>query len=298
MLGWVGVGIAWRWIRWLPAPERVRRIVANAVFSVLLPALTFRSMLNAPLGSVLWKVPLVAVLSTTITLFSAWLLLRNRRVEPPTMAALLLAAAWGNVTYLGIPVLTATVGGDQAFVAVLYDFAASTPLLWTLGVGVIAAITVERGGIPSFSKQMLVLPPLWAAVAGLVMHLCAVALPWQLDVLLRSAGALVIPLMMFVLGLSLRWEYLRRWRQLVGVGVFKLVVAPTVAIAAALACGLTGPSVVAVTLEAGMPTMMLVLVVAERFALDTDTVAAAIATTTLASAVTLPLWWLVSSMFA
>ncbi|NTW28696.1 MAG: AEC family transporter, partial [Coriobacteriia bacterium] len=42
-------------------------------------------------------------------------------------------------------------------------------------------------------------------------------------------------------------------------------------------------------LEAGMPTMMLTLVVGERFGLDTDFLASAILVTTAGAAVTLPL---------
>ncbi len=298
MLGWVGAGIAWRQIRWLPAPEQVRRVVANAVFTIFLPALTVGSMLHAPLGSVLWKVPLVAVLSITATLACAWLLFRDHLLEQRRKAAFMLTAAWGNVTYLGIPVISATIGADQTFVAVLYDFAASTPLLWTLGVGTISAVTSRSGSMSGFGRQILALPPLWAAGLGLLLNVMGLKLPSHLDAIVRSAGALVIPLMMFVLGLSLRWEYLRRWHELVGIGILKLVVAPAVAIAVALIVGLDRRTLVATTLEAGMPTMMLVLVVAERFALDTDAVAAAIAVTTVASTATLPLWWFVASMLA
>jgi predicted permease len=42
-------------------------------------------------------------------------------------------------------------------------------------------------------------------------------------------------------------------------------------------------------LQAGMPSMMLTLVVGERFGLDTDFIASAIFVTTAASAVVLPL---------
>ncbi len=44
-----------------------------------------------------------------------------------------------------------------------------------------------------------------------------------------------------------------------------------------------------VVLASGMPTMMLTLVIGERFGLDTDFIAGAILVTTVASAVTIPL---------
>ena len=71
--------------------------------------------------------------------------------------------------------------------------------------------------------------------------------------------------------------------------VLRLVVAPAIAFGVGmLLLGVGVPLRVAV-LEAGMPSMMLALVVGERFGLDTDFIASAIFVTTAASAVTLPL---------
>lgn len=296
VLGFIGVGIAWRQLRWLPDADTVRRMVASAVFYGFLPVLTFRSMLHAPVESVLWKVPLVATVSMVITLLGAWLLVRNYPLDGRRRAALLLAATFGNVTYLGIPVLTMTIGAEHTFVAVLYDFAASTPLLWTLGIGVALAVAAGNGLVAPIGRRIGALPPLWAAAAGLALQLGGYSLPEPLDQMAGLISALVIPMMMFVFGLSLRWEYLRQWREFVGVGILKLFLAPAVALALALALGLDKPTATATVLEAAMPTMMLVLVVAERFGLDSEAVAAAIALTTVASAGTLPLWWWAMSM--
>ncbi|RMF34703.1 MAG: AEC family transporter [Chlorobiota bacterium] len=297
-VGCVGLGIAWRWVRWLPSSDRIRRIVAETAFVALLPLLTFRSMARAPAGSVLWHVPLVAALTIGCVLaVAAFWLQRRADLDPRSRAALLLAAAWGNVTYLGIPVLTTTLGPEQVFVAVLFDFTASTPLLWTLGVAVALAQTAE-----SFHglvwQRVVFLPPLWAAIAGLLWRFSGGTLSPLADGILGFGARAVIPLMMFVLGLSLRWEYLRQWRMLLPVAALKLLVAPVVAFGLAMAVGISGATLRATILEAAMPTMMLVLVVAERFGLATDQVAAAIALTTLASALTLPLWWLASAILA
>lgn len=297
-VGCIGLGIAWRWLRWLPSPERIRRPLAEIVFVLLLPLLTFRSMAYAPSSSALWQVPLVAALTIgcVLAITSFWLK-RRKWVDPRSRAALLLAAAWGNVTYLGIPVLTATLGPEQVFVAVLFDFAASTPLLWTLGVAVALATASEshRGFV---WQRVLLLPPLWAAVAGLLWRSSGATLSPLADRILAVGAAAVIPLMMFVLGLSLRWEYLRQWRMFLPVAAMKLIAAPIVALGVASALGISGPTLQATILEAAMPTMMLVLVVAERYGLATEHVAAAIALTTLGSVVTVPLWWLASAILA
>ena len=51
----------------------------------------------------------------------------------------------------------------------------------------------------------------------------------------------------------------------------------------------SGPAMRVTVLEAGMPAMMLTIVVGERFGLDTDFIASAIFVTTAASVLSLPL---------
>ncbi|MCX8052035.1 MAG: AEC family transporter [Chlorobi bacterium] len=295
LIGLVGAGIAWRRIARLPSAEVVRRSVSSLVFYVLLPALTFRSMLHAPLGDVLWKVPLAASVGIVVASAIA-LVVTRKQILPHRAAAAALAAGWGNVTYLGIPVLSAAFGNEATFVAVLYDFAASTPLLWTLGVALAVRNVHDRSQVESPWRRVSAVPPLWAAVAGILGNAIALEIPPLADRMLWLLGSAVVPLMMFVLGLSLRWEYLRRWRELVPVAALKLTLAPLVVLGVGIAIGLQGTILRAVLLEAAMPTMMLTLVVAERYRLDVEYIAAAIALTTVASAATLPLWWWLGSM--
>ncbi len=101
---------------------------------------------------------------------------------------------------------------------------------------------------------------------------------------------MVAPLIMLSVGLSLRFSTLGRdARTLSVLSLLRLVVAPAIALGVGtLLLGAGVPLRVAV-LQAGMPSMMLTLVVGERFGLDTDFIASAIFVTTAASAVALPL---------
>ncbi|MCX7930211.1 MAG: AEC family transporter [Chlorobi bacterium] len=297
LVGFVGAGIAWRAVARQWSPEIVRRYITTVVFYVLLPALTFRSMVRAPFGEVLWQIPLVASTGIAGTVALAHIVLRwSVHLDPSRYAAALLSAAWGNVTYLGIPILVATLSGETVFVAVLYDFAASTPLLWTLGVFIAASGsggTVQTGSVV---RKLAAVPPLWTAVLGIAAGASGITVPLAAERVLIVLSSAVMPLMMFVLGLSLRWEYLRYWRELVPVAGLKLLVSPLLVLCIGLAIGLHGTTFRAALLEAAMPTMMLTLVVAERYRLDVEYVAAAIALTTVASTATLPLWWGIGSM--
>jgi predicted permease len=102
---------------------------------------------------------------------------------------------------------------------------------------------------------------------------------------------MVAPLIMLSVGLSLRASTMARTAgSLAVLSVLRLLVAPVIAIGVcSLLFGNADTAVRVIALEAGMPAMMLTLVVGERFGLDTDFIASAIFVTTAASAVTLPL---------
>ena len=120
----------------------------------------------------------------------------------------------------------------------------------------------------------------------------SVAIPNLVSNGLGLLASMVAPLIMLSVGLSLRASThgaiggLRsRCSRLL-----RLLVAPVIAIGLGWLLLRAGDAAARVlVLEAGMPAMMLTLVVGERFGLDTDFIASAIFVTTAASAVTLPL---------
>jgi predicted permease len=69
----------------------------------------------------------------------------------------------------------------------------------------------------------------------------------------------------------------------------RLLVAPSIALGLGLVIPGGSQALRVTVLEAGMPSMMLVLVAGERFGLDTDFIASAIFVTTALSAAALPL---------
>jgi predicted permease len=106
---------------------------------------------------------------------------------------------------------------------------------------------------------------------------------------LEIVASMTVPLVMISLGLTLSSRGFKGRLTAIGVaGAVKLLVLPEVAVVAALALGAPGASRL-VMLQAGMPSMMLTLIIGERFGLDTDFTASAILATTVACIVTIPL---------
>jgi len=174
---------------------------------------------------------------------------------------------------------------------VQFDLFACTPLLLTLGV-VTARHFGPEDGQGALLQTLSRVPPLWAAIAAMGLNLAGVPMPAPLaDWLARLSGA-VVPLMLFSLGLGLSWGHLSRRdiRPLGLVAVIQLGFMPAVVLAVGRAVGLSGELLEAAVLEGAMPSMVLGLVLCDRYRLRTALFASAVTLTTLLSLVSLPLW--------
>lgn len=292
----IGCGVWWRGYRpqGLGADE-LRRSLTTLVYTLLLPALVLMVLWRAPLTLDAIRVAAMALLGVLGGMGMAWLWFRRRPPAGPALGALLLAAAFPNATYMGLPVLEATLGEWARSIAIQYDLFVCTPLLLSLGV-VLAHHYGEAGEerIRPLSNLLRV-PPLWAVVLGVTLNLLGVPLPQGLEGLLGMLAAGVVPLMLFALGLGLRWDeaWARRVGWVVPVVLIQLVLTPLLVWQASDWVGLQGDVRIATVLEAAMPSMVLGIVLCDRYRLDSGLYAMAVTLSTALSIVTLPFWfWL------
>jgi predicted permease len=293
MAGLILCGIAWRWLR--PGgldPAQTRKVLTSLVYYLLLPALVVSVLWQAELGEVSLWIAASAAAGILTGLLSSFVTCRVCRIRPSETGAIVLAIAFPNATYLGLPVLEAIFGPWARSVAIQYDLFACTPLLFT--VGVLVAAHFGEGGArgKELGGELLRIPAMWAALVAVLLNVFDVPRPEVLQGLLGLLNRGVVPLMLISLGLSLQW-HASGWRllpSLVPVVVFKLVLVPLVVLLFASVIGLGGDLRAAVVLEAAMPSMVLGLVLCDRFNLDVNLYAIAVTVTTALSLVSLPLW--------
>jgi predicted permease len=298
MAGLILCGIGWQIFK--PAglsPKDTRKVLTSVVYYLLLPALVLIVLWKADLSSR----PLLIAISAASGILAGFLLgflscrvCKNSRAEA---GALILAIAFPNATYLGLPVLEATFGPWARSIAIQYDLFACTPLLFTVGILFAARMGSGSESGTSLITGLLKIPPMWAALIAVILNLSNVPVPALADGLLNLLGRGVVPLMLFSLGLSLEWSA-NRWRHLpslVPVVVISLFLIPLVVWGVASSIGLQGDVLAAVVLEAAMPSMVLGIVLCDRFNLDASLYAAAVTVTTALSMITLPMWydWLI-----
>src|SRR5262245_30988693 len=82
---------------------RVR--INRLVLAVFLPALIFEVVYTASVGKEFWQVPALALGGLAVTLAAGALVYSRLPIARPARGALILAGAFGNVTYFGLPVL-------------------------------------------------------------------------------------------------------------------------------------------------------------------------------------------------
>ena len=291
IVGCLFLGIAYQILPRVPSPALIRAWIGRVVLWLLLPALAFRALWSASATeTTVWQVPLIAATCCVACLLLAWLFYRHR-LERRTLGAMLYASAWSNVTYLGIPIITAIVGSHAVRYAVLYDVMALTPLLFTVGaaIGIVYGDKGHRPTVGAMLMQLVTLPPLIAAAVGLVAGHAQLWLPSVVVGILDVASALVAPLMLVSVGMALRVPRASAFARSAPAAIITLVVSPCLAwILARYVVHLPLEVATAVTLEAGMPSMILPMVFAERYGLDLQALAEAIVITTAISAITLP----------
>lgn len=288
----MAAGTALRLFTTVDFAVKLRQLIGKLVFTVLLPALVLHVLSTASLNLSWITVPLIAAANTAICFIVAWVVFsRNRALSGHSVGSLILASAWGNVTYLGLPVITGLYGPDLRIVPILYDQLAVTPLLFTIGVMVCVRYGVKglKHTLASGISKAATTPAILATVAGILVNLSGLHLPTGVDSVLASTGWLVSPLMLFSVGLALRRPSMHLIRPLAPALLIKLVFSP--AIGYVLVSVFLGTSVIAhaTVLESAMPSMVLPMVFAERYGLDEDLLAQAILWTTAMSMVTLPM---------
>jgi len=292
-------GIGWRILLGQKSAESIRSHLTQSVYHIFLPALVLHVLWQSPVDLNTIRIPVVAALSVLLSLLAAFLLYSNGALvraflagKPDKMiGALLLASAFGNFSYLGLPVLSQTFGDWAQVIAIQFDLLASTPILFSVGI-ILARYYGRSGSGIHPLLSIFQVPAIWTAIAGLLLSISATPMPQWVNETLATLGAAVVPLMLLSVGMALRWQsgWAARIPVLLPVLAIQLLLMPLIAWGASIGVGMPAQYLAPTIIEAAMPTMVLGLVICDRFKLDVALYAEAVTLTTVCSILTLPLW--------
>ena len=287
----VGVGVALR------ATGILRREAARPINQVIiyvgLPAFIFKAVYSADLRPDLLGVVAVAWVVFAVMLLLGWLAARWLKLPDELAGGFVVAVALGNTGYIGYPITSALFGAKELPEAIFFDVFGTVCALALVGLLVAQHFGHNQEARVNPVRELFTFPAVIALIVALALR--AVPIPNPVMGRLDLLANMVAPLIMISVGLSLRVSTLgHRAGLLALLSVLRLVVAPLLGLVIGMLLVGQGPALRVTVLEAGMPAMMLTLVVGERFGLDNDFIASAIFVTTAASALTLPLLQLVA----
>jgi len=288
----LALGIALRAAGRMPADAHV---TLNAVVvNVALPALTFASIRKFTFDPSLFY---AVAMPWIVFMFGAVFfigLARVLRLDRATTGGLLMTAALGNTSFIGLPMIETFFGRDAMRVGLLIDQLGSYLILSTVGLATAAAFAGSRATPAAMLYRVVRFPPFQALVLTVV---CArMPIPTWVDAMLMRLGESIPMLAMLSVGSQLKFSDLVGNRRSLAIGLsFKLVLVP--ALIAVLYLGVLPDAMRPMSditiFEAAMAPMIGGGIVATQYGLNAPLIGLMLAIGIPLSLVTVPGWWYV-----
>ncbi|MDR0681842.1 MAG: AEC family transporter [Dysgonamonadaceae bacterium] len=288
----ISAGVILSKLRVLP-PDAHKSVNAWVLY-IALPALSLRFV-----PEIAWNVQLLLpALVPFVVWGGAWLFVRiydrKKRLLPGSHTALLVTCGLGNTAFIGFPMISAFYGESEIHHAVVID-QITFILFATVGVITILRTSAENSQeITFFSllKKVFRFPPFIACLAALI-------LSYFIDIsaanpLLDKLVATMSPLALFSIGLQLKFGAIKQEWKLVSAGLlYKLILAPCLALMLALVLHSSGNPARISVFEAGMSSHITVSLLAGQYNLNPRYCSLVVGLGIILSFITSTVWYLI-----
>jgi len=286
--------------------EETRDGLVKIIFNITLPLLLFTNFSRLDLTpEILTNSLMVIVMSLgamLLMLLAGYATSHFFKTGHEQKSVYIVHSAFGNILYFGFPVINALFGELGLYYASIYTFV-SIMLLWTLGVYIIT-----RNGKMNFSDSFrrMVNPNSVAIIAGFVLFLFNIKIPGVLLKPFQSLGGTTIYLSMLYIGSLLGLMNLKSIlgnRMVYITALNKNILFPLflvflfILMPGQWVSGLDKMVVSVVILEAAMPCMANIVIVARIFNVDDQLATSNVFLSTLLSIATLPMVWVLINRF-
>ena len=296
--------------RWLGEGDTAR-VLGNAAFMIFVPALLFRTAARLPLATLPWHTLAAFFVPTLVLALAVYALVRVRSHAPGTGKAPARAAVraitcvYGNAVQVGIPMAAALFGesglGLHLTLVSLHGLVLLSVLTALVEHDVAGARAAgSRSDVwRTMLRNIVAHPVVLPLLAGLAFNAAGLQLPELIDQLLQLLGTAVVPVCLVLIGLSLQHHGVSGpLRESIALSAVKLVVMPACVWPVAQGVfGLSGQPLAVVVLMAALPVGSNALIFAQRYRTDEAAATAAIVLSTVAFALTAPLWLAVLAHF-
>jgi predicted permease len=294
----VALGYAAGRLRWLAKAGEgdPARLLGNLAFMVFVPALLFRTAARIDFHTLPWRTLAAFFLPVVAMLLLVYASQRRQGGAAPSVRAI--SATFGNSVQIGIPMAAALFG--EAGLAIHVTIVSLHALVLLSVVTTLVELDLARAAGTSTLRQTLattvrntvIHPVVLPMLAGLLFNALGPGLPVVLDETLQLLGSGVVPVCLVLIGLSLAQYGLgERLGASLGVIVVKLLLLPAlVLLVAHWGFGLSGLPLAVVVMISAVPVGSNALIFAQRYETLVAETTGAIVLSTLAFALTAPLW--------
>ncbi len=309
----VAVGWAAGRMRWLGGHDvDPARVLGNAAFFIFVPALLFRTTARLALHALPWPMLVAFFVPTLAVMFATYAVqrvrLRDRGLSAAAPAVRAITAVFGNTLQVGVPMAAAVFGeaGLGLHITITSLHALTLLSALTIAVELDLAGAQARGDTRSGTvrarpllatlrmtvRNTVIHPVVLPVLAGLLWNATGLGITPAVDETLQLVGSGVVPLCLVLIGMSLAYYGLpRQVSGAVVLSVIKLAVLPAVVLVTAhWGFGLAGLPLAVSVMVAALPVGSNALIFAQRYDAQQAEVTAATVLTTLAYAVTAPVW--------
>lgn len=267
------------------------------VINLTLPATVFLGVKNAADegAAVGWDEVKIALLSLLVILVSAVLAVvaaRLLKLPRRTEGAFVLVTMFGSTAAIGQSLVKETFNSGRAnLLHVFYSEIGTLVPLVIIGV-LVASYYGEAEERNRFSARTLLAIPKAAPFIALVLGLLFYndPIPEPLTRFLEGLRSANAPFVFLALGLIINWQNLGRYlRSLLALNAIKLLVAPLVAVLLAGVLALSDDGRRVAVIDSAVPAVLLGIAYSAQYKLDVEFASAAVFSSFIFSAVTLPL---------
>ncbi|MFC3231148.1 AEC family transporter [Marinibaculum pumilum] len=273
-------------------PEAVRGLV-EFVFWFALPAMLFMKIAEAPFREAFdWRF-LASYSGAGIIVYGIGFLvaLRLFRLALDQSAVFAMGSAFGNVGFMGLP-MVALAFGDEALLAAVLAVTADQMIFIPLTSGLIQAGRGDRAALGrtflNVGRGIVRNPLVIATFCGLAFGLSGLALPVPVSTFGNLLADAAAPCALFALGATLAGRKLGEGKpEVATVSTLKLLVHPAITLGIALLLGLPPFLMGIAVMQAAMPIAANVFIMAQGYEVYVRRSSSAILISTFAAVITL-----------
>jgi len=290
----IAVGYGLSHLGWFS--ENSTKLIARLVTQVALPTYMISTITKDFTAAKLIKLLpdlAIPVISMTILIFIALLLVKVLKINPKHKGLFTSMFFNSNTVFVGLPVNMALFG-EKSLPYVLVYYMANTTFFWTLGTYLIQWDGEVKGKFKlKTTLKKIFSPPLMGFIIGLILVMLHIQLPKFLMSDFEYLGNLTIPLSMIFIGISIYNAGLKNvsfHKDNLAILFGRFLVAPLLMAGLFLFIPNATPLMRQVFIvQAAMPVMTNAPVVAKLYHADSDYAAIMVTETTLLSLIVVPI---------